>query len=110
MKKILSIIAVLFCLSATAQKIDSVKASIQIQPVVVNVMVRDTAYQLIWSANSLSRDTSLPVPFYVAMYDRKGIKVIDFNVIIPSSVIAQWGTSDTIIDDYILNKYGLKKR
>jgi hypothetical protein len=110
MKKVLSIIAVLFCLSASAQKVDTVKAAIQIQPIIVNQFNKDTAYQLIWSANSLSRDTSLPVPFYVAIFDRKANKVLDFNVTIPAYVIAQWGTSDTIIDDYILNKYGLKKR
>lgn len=110
MKKTLSIIAVLFCLSVSAQKIDSVKASIQIQPIVVNQITKDTVYQLIWKANDLSRDTSAPVVFYIALFDRSAKKVIDFNLTIPANIIQQWGTSDTIIDDYILNKYGLKKR
>ena len=110
MKKVLSIIAVLFCLSASAQKVDTVKAAIQIQPIVVNAMTKDTAYQLTWKANDLSRDTSAPVAFYIALHSRKGAKIADFNLTIPASIIQQWGTSDTIIDDYILNKYGMKKR
>ncbi len=110
MKQTISIIAVLFCLSASAQKVDTVKAAIQIQPVVVNVMSKDTCYQVMWQANSLSRDTSLAVQFYIALYDRKGSKFTDFNLSIPASIIAQWGTSDIIIDDYILTKFNLKKR
>jgi len=110
MKKTFSIIAVLFCLSATAQKVDTVKAAIQIQPLVVNALTKDTCYQLSWKANDLSRDTSLPVTFYIALHSRTGAKITDFNLTIPANIIQQWGTSDTIIDDYILNKYGLKKR
>lgn len=110
MKQTLSIIAVLFCLSAQAQKVDTVKAAIQIQPLVVNALTKDTCYQLSWKANDLSRDTSAPVVFYIALHSRTGTKITDFNLTIPASVIQQWGTSDTIIDDYILTKYTLKKR
>lgn len=110
MKQTLSIIAVLFCLSASAQKVDTVKAAIQIQPLVVNALTKDTCYQLSWKANDLSRDTSAPVVFYIALHSRTGTKITDFNLTIPASVIQQWGTSDTIIDDYILTKYTLKKR
>ena len=108
--RILLIALCFIALNSKAQQIDTVKAAIQIQPFVTNVFTKDTAYQLFWSANSITRDTSQPVTFYVSMFSRFGYKVIDFNVIVPTSVIAQWGTSDTIIDDYILNKYGLKKR
>jgi hypothetical protein len=110
MKKSLSIIAVLFCLSASAQKVDTIKAAIQIQPLVVNQLNKDTAYQLVWQANVITRDTSLSVPFYVALFSRSANKLLDFNLNIPANIIAQWGTSDTIIDDYILTKYNLKKR
>jgi hypothetical protein len=110
MKKTLSIIAVLFCISAQAQKVDTVKAAIQIQPLVVNALTKDTCYQLSWKANDLSRDTSAPVVFYIALHSRTGAKITDFNLTIPANIIQQWGTSDTIIDDYILSKYTLKKR
>lgn len=110
MKKVFLSLSVLFCLSVSAQKVDTVKAAIQIQPIVINAMTKDTAYQLSWKANDLSRDTSLPVAFYIALFDRKAKKIVDFNLTIPANIIQQWGTSDTIIDDYILTKYGLKKR
>jgi hypothetical protein len=110
MKKVILSLSVLFCLSVSGQKVDTVKAAIQIQPIVVNAMTKDTAYQLSWKANDLSRDTSLPVAFYIALHSRKGNKIADFNLAIPANIIQQWGTSDTIIDDYILTKYGLKKR
>lgn len=110
MKQTLSIIAVIFCTVVSAQKVDTIKSAIQIQPVVVNAMTKDTAYQLSWKANDLTRDTSLPVAFYIAMYSRGGNKISDFNLTIPASVIQQWGTSDTIIDDYILKLYNLKKK
>lgn len=106
----LTIILLFIALGATAQKVDTVKSAIQIQPVVVNAMTKDTAYQLNWQANDLSRDTSAAVTFYVAMYSRAGRKITDFNVTIPANIVQQWGTSDTIIDDYILTKFALKKR
>jgi len=110
MKQTLSIIAVLFCITSQAQKVDTVKAAIQIQPLVVNALTKDTCYQLSWKANDLSRDTSAPVVFYIALHSRTGAKITDFNLTIPANIIQQWGTSDTIIDDYILSKYTLKKR
>jgi hypothetical protein len=110
MKKSLSIIAVLFCLTVSAQKIDTVKAAMQIQPIVTNAIAKDTAYQVSWQANSITRDTSAPVIFSIVFYSRKGVRVSDINLNIPANIIQQWGTSDTIIDDYILAKYGLKRR
>jgi len=110
MKQLLLSLSVLFCLSVSAQKVDTVKAAIQIQPIVVNAVTKDTAYQLSWKANDLSRDTSAHVAFYIALHSRKGNKIVDLNLTIPANIIQQWGTSDSIIDDYILTKYGLKKR
>lgn len=110
MKYILFLALCFLAFNVKAQKIDTVKAAIQIQPVVTNAFTKDTAFQLMWQANSLTRDTSAPVAFYVAMFDRHAKKVLEFNLSIPAAIIAQWGTSDTIIDDYILNKYGLKKK
>jgi len=108
MKKITTIIAVIFCLSASAQ-VDTVKAAIQIVPVIVNTMTHDTAYQLTWSAFGVGRDTSLGCNTYVVLHSRTGSQVQSLNVAIPKQVVAAW-TTDSVMDNYILTFLGLKKR
>jgi hypothetical protein len=46
----------------------------------------------------------------VVAYDRKGKKVTDGNAPIPAHIVQQWGTDNTLIDDFILNFYKLIKR
>ena len=110
MKKLLIIVGVFLSLSASAQSVDTVKGAIQIQPVVVNAMAKDTAYQLTWTAFGLTRDTTQGCNTYVQMFDRTGKKVLDFNCPIPAATVNKWGTDDSVIDDYILTMYGLRKR
>lgn len=108
MKHILTAIAILFAVSTQAQKIDTVKNAIQVQPVVVNALSKDTCYQLSWNVFGIQRDT-VPANSYVQLYDRKGKRVSEMNVPIPYSVLSVW-LEDKIIDDYILTFLGLKKR
>ena len=110
MKKLFLAAAILFAFSAQSQVVDTVKSSIQIQPIVTNQLTHDTAYQLTWLCLGLTRDTSQSATFYIALYDRKQKKCIDMNTSIPPAILNQWGTSDTIIDDYVLAQYGLLKR
>ena len=110
MKKLLFIALCFIALNSKAQKLDSVKYAIQIQPIITNAFQKDTAYQVIWRCNGLDRDTTASVSFYVALFNREARKVLDFNVVVPPSVIKLWGTSDTVIDDNILKQYNLKKR
>jgi hypothetical protein len=110
MKKLLFIALCFIASNSKAQKIDTVKYAIQIQPIVTNAMSKDTAYQLTWRCNGLDRDTTASVGFYVAMFNREARKVLDFNVIVPPSVIKLWGLSDIVIDDYILSQYNLTKK
>jgi len=86
MKKYILIIAVLFCTSVTAQ-IDTVKNALLVQPVVVNVMQKDTCFQVTWSVFGVS----------------------ELNVPIPYSVLSVW-LDDAVIDNYILTFLGLTKR
>ena len=109
MKKLLSILFVFAAFSATAQKIDSVKNAIQVTPVVINALAKDTAYQVTWSVFGISRSDTSGSNSYVQLYDRKGKRVQEMNVRIPYSVLSVW-LEDKIIDDYILTFLGLKKR
>jgi hypothetical protein len=110
MKKSLSIIAVLFCLSASAQKLDTIKGAIIIQPVVVNAFQKDTAFQITWSVFDLTREEGRGCNTIITAFDRTGKKVFVDNCPIPWDIVKIWGTSDSVIDDYILTKFGLKKK
>ena len=109
MKKLLLILSLFAALSATAQKIDSVKNAIQVTPVVINVLNKDTLYQVTWSVFGISRSDTSGANSYVQLYDRKGKRVQEMNVRIPYSILSVW-LDDKIIDDYILTFLGLKKR
>lgn len=110
MKQTLTTIAILFALSTQAQKIDTVKNAIQVQPVVVNYLAKDTCYQLTWSVFGINRnDTVSGANSYVQLYSRTGKRIQEMNVQIPPKVLAVW-LEDKIIDDYILTFLGLKKR
>lgn len=117
MKKLAFILAVAFSLNASAQTtppdadtLVPINSAIQVVPVMVNNLVKDTAYQLTWAVLSLTRDTAVGANSYVQMFDRKARRVYEANVYIPKEVIRVWGTDDTVIDDYILNYYNLTRR
>ncbi len=109
MKKLLSILSLFAAFSASAQKIDSVKNAIQVTPVVINALAKDTAYQLSWNVFGINRNDTLGANSYVQLYDRKAKRIQEMNVRIPYSVLSVW-LEDKIIDDYILTFLGLKKR
>lgn len=109
MKKLLFIALCFIALNSKAQKIDSVKYAIQIQPLIVNQFQKDTAYQLSWRCNGLERDSTASASFYVALFNREARKVLDFNISVPPSVLKNW-SSDTVIDNHILKQYNLKKK
>lgn len=108
MKKIVTILMVLISMSAYSQNVDTVKNSIQIQPIVTNTFKNDTAYQLFWRI-TVDRGNTSDGFCYVSMHDRFGNKVQDFNLIIPAATMQLW-TDDKVIDDFIINKYKLKYR
>lgn len=107
MKHLLLIGFAFFTLNASAQ-IDTVKGSIQVQPVVVNALNKDTIYQArvenMWGS---PYDTS--INSHVVMYDKKGSKVGGTNVILPYSFLLAW-TNKAMVDNYILSFLGLKKK
>lgn len=110
MKKTLTLILVLVSLNVFSQKVDSVKNALQVNPVVVNALQKDTCYQLTWSVFSINRnDTTSGANSYVQLYDRKAKRIQEMNVHIPYSVLSVW-LEDKIMDDYILTFLGLKKR
>ena len=111
MKKLLLILFVFVfaAFSAQAQKVDSVKNALQVKPVVINVLNKDTLYQVTWSVFGISRSDTSGANSYVQLYDRKGKRVQEMNVRIPYSILSVW-LDDKIIDDYILTFLGLTKR
>jgi hypothetical protein len=82
-----------------------VKNAILIQPILINALTKDTAYQFIWNVQNISRDTSQGAGAYVNLFDRKGRGIYQTSVYIPKEIIREWGTDDTIIDQFILNYY-----
>ena len=110
MKQTLTILAVLFCIAAKAQKIDTVKNAILVNPVQINSLTKDSVFQLGWSVFGINRnDTTSGANSYVQLYDRKGKRVQEMNVQIPYSVLKVW-LEDVVIDDYILTFLGLTKK
>ena len=109
MKKLLLILFVFAAFSVQAQKVDSVKNAIQVTPVVINALAKDTAYQLSWNVFGISRNDTSGANSYVQLYDRKAKRIQEMNVHIPYSVLSVW-LEDKIMDDYILTFLGLKKR
>ncbi len=109
MKKIITIIAVMFCINAQAQQIDTVKSAILVKPVLINWINKDTVFQVTWRLFDLTRDTTQGCNSYVQMYDRKGKQIADKNVPIDANTIKIW-TVDAIIDNYILFSLGLQKK
>lgn len=108
MKHLLLIGFAFLALNATAQ-IDSVKNAIQVQPVVVNAMQKDTVYQVTWSVFGVNRNDTSGANSYVQLYDRKAKRVGELNIPIPYKVLSVW-LDDKVIDDYILTFLGLKKK
>ena len=110
MKKLLLSIFVLISVISFGQKVDSVKNALQVTPVVVNALQKDTVYQLTWNVFGISRqDTTSGANSYVQLYDRKGKRVQEMNVPIPPKILAIW-LDDSIIDFHILSFLGLTKR
>lgn len=108
MKHLLLIIGLAFTLNASAQ-IDTVKHAIQVKPMVVNVLQKDTCYQVSWSVFGINRNDTTGANSYVQLFDRKAKKVGELNIPIPYSVLAVW-LEDVVIDNYILSFLGLQKR
>lgn len=112
MKKLLLVFGLLFSTLINAQTDTSgvIKNAIQVQPVVVNALSKDTCYQVTWSVFGINRnDTVSGANSYVQLYSRTGKRVQEMNVQIPPKVLAVW-LDDKVIDDYILTFLGLKKR
>ena len=98
-------------LSTTAPvQSDTIPGSIQVKPVEFNRLTKDTITQVTWVVFGLTRDTTQGCNTYVVAYDKRGRKVTDGNVPIPAAIVRQWGTDNTLIDDFILKFYNLIKR
>lgn len=89
---------------------DTIPSAIQVKPVEFNRLTKDTITQVTWVVFGLGRDTTQGCNTYVVAYDKRGKKVTDGNVPIPAAIVKEWGTDNTLIDDYILNFYKLIKR
>jgi hypothetical protein len=81
--------------------------AILIEPILINALTKDTAYQVMWNVQNISRDTAVGSPCNVNFYNRKGGNIYQSYCYIPKEIIKNWGTSDDIIDDYIIAYYRL---
>lgn len=104
------IISLLFAASQPNDTTVVIPAAIQVKPVEFNSLTKDSVYQVTWKAFDIVRDTTQGCNTYVQLFDRKGKNVWATNVPIPADIVRQWGTSDAIIDEYILDKLNLKKK
>ena len=109
MKKLILLVAIFAATTVQAQKVDTVKNAIQVKPVVVNYLQKDTCFQVSWSVFGVNRNDTTGANSYVQLYDRKGKRVSEMNVRIPYSVLSVW-LDDVVIDNYILTFLGLQKR
>ena len=91
--------------SPTVDTLMPVKNAILIQPILINALTKDTAYQFIWNVQNISRDTSQGAGAYVNLFDIKGRGIYQTSVYIPKEIIKNWGTSDEIIDNFMINYY-----
>ena len=89
---------------------DTIPSAIQVKAIEFNRLTKDTITQITWVVFGLTRDTTQGCNTYVVSYDRKGKKVTDGNVPIPAAIVKEWGTDNTLIDDFILKFYNLIKR
>ena len=89
---------------------DTIPSAIQVKPVEFNRLTKDTITQVTWVVFGLGRDTTQGCNTYVVAYDKRGRKVTDGNVPIPAAIVKEWGTDNTLIDDFILKFYNLIKR
>jgi len=104
------ITAILTSIIISTTPVDTIPSAIQVKPVEFNRLTKDTITQVTWVVFGLTRDTAQGCNTYVVAYDRKGRKVTDGNVPIPAAIVKQWGTDNTLIDDFILKFYNLIKR
>lgn len=89
---------------------DTIPSAIQVKAVEFNRLTKDTITQITWVVFGLTRDTTQGCNTYVVAYDKRGRKITDGNVPIPAAIVKEWGTDNTLIDDFILNFYKLIKR
>lgn len=110
MKKLLTLIFVLVNLSVFGQKVDSVKNALQVVPIQINALTKDSVFQVSWSVFGINRnDTTSGANSYVQLYSRQGKRISEMNVPIPPKVLAVW-LDDSVIDIHILSVLGLAKR
>ena len=89
---------------------DTIPSAIQVKAVEFNRLTKDTVTQINWWVFGLGRDTAQGCTAYVVAYDKRGKKVTDGNVPIPAAIVKEWGTDNTLIDDFILKFYNIIKR
>jgi hypothetical protein len=104
------IAAILTSIIISTTPVDTIPSAIQVKAVEFNRLTKDTITQITWVVFGLGRDTTKGCNTYVVAYDKRGRKVTDGNVPIPAHIVQQWGTDNTLIDDFILKFYNLIKR
>lgn len=88
---------------------DTIPNSIQIQPIIVN-MYDDSATQIMWKINEISRDTNSGGVAIVSLFSRSKKLLMNMSIGVPASVINQWGIDPKPIDDFILSSNKRFKR
>lgn len=93
--------------SPTNDTLVVVPYAILIQPILINALTKDTAFQVMWNVQSITRDTAQGSPCNVTFYNRQASSIYTAYCFIPKEIIKNWGTSDEIIDAYIIAYFHL---
>lgn len=93
--------------TSTTDTLVQVPYAILIQPILINALTKDTAFQVMWNVQSITRDTAQGSPCNVTFYNRQAGSIYTAYCFIPKEVIKNWGTSDDIIDAYIIAYFKL---
>lgn len=93
--------------TSTTDTLVQVPYAILIQPILINALTKDTAFQVMWNVQSITRDTAQGSPCNVTFYNRQASAIYTAYCFIPKEVIKNWGTSDDIIDAYIIAYFKL---
>lgn len=113
MKKIFFIISVLFCYAAIGQTdtTGKVRGAIEVLPKLFNAIDNDSVNQVVIRIFDLvANDTVSGCNSKVEYYTRKNKKLFEKNVPIPAAIVNNWGTSDAILNVYVLSQIGLIKK
>lgn len=82
--------------------------SIQIKPIVIDLLKKTEVTQLLWKVISIERDENSSATCRIELFNKEKTMVAETSLDIPKEVLAEW-ISNEVIDNFVLNELGLEK-